>query len=347
MHATNLDDAQADARKLVCYDCGVACDLSAMREQRLVYLRKLGADVARAPAPAPRTQKGPPPKIEQGEARRYRFLYEKLGPAAFLSHLDVVRALPRSFRRLDLPMFYSSGFHPKPDMTFAPALSLGVASLCEVVDVKIAADLDPAALLDELTAGAQSGLRFVGAVKLGAQDASVSKLVERASYAVGIPRTVADPRGGLAWVEDSVAKALAASELPVMRRIEGVGKRIEVRGFLRELCVDDGRARDALARAGVVGDLITLWVTVEVRGSGGVKIAEVVEAVFGDAELPHRSLRTALGAAGIDGGIVSPLELDAMRVLRGSRAPVAAPSAPGEPAADASEREPDAPLAAP
>jgi radical SAM-linked protein len=313
-----------------------------MREQRLVYLRKLGADVPRAPAPAPRTQKGPPPKIVQGEARRYRFVYEKLGPAAFLSHLDVVRGLPRSFRRLELPMFYSSGFHPKPDMTFGPALSLGVASLCETVDVKIAADIDPEAILDELTAGAQSGFRFVGGVKLGAQDAAVSKLVERARYAVGIPRTVVDAWGGLPWVEACVAKALAAAELPVMRRIDGVGKRIEVRSFLRELRIDDGRAREELSRAGIVGDLVTLAVEVEVRGSGGVKIAEVVEATFGDAELPHRSLRTALGAAGPAGEMISPLELEAMRTLRAARAPERSASAPADPP----DGEPETPVAA-
>jgi radical SAM-linked protein len=347
VHATNLASAQADQRKLVCYDCGVACDLSAMREQRLVYLRKLGADVARAPAPAPRTQKGPPPKIVQGEARRYRFLYEKLGPASFLSHLDVVRALPRSFRRLDLPMFYSSGFHPKPDMTFGPALSLGVASLGEYVDVKIAADLDAGAILEELTAGAQTGFRFIGGVKLGLQDASVSKLVERARYAVGIPRTVVDARGGEAWVEACVAKALAATELPVMRRIDGVGKRIEVRGFLRELRVGDARSNDELARAGIVGDLVTLAVEVEVRGSGGVKIAEVIEAVLGDAELPYRALRTALGAAGIDGEILSPLELDAMRALRAARAPERSPSAAANAADDSPARERETPVAAP
>jgi radical SAM family uncharacterized protein/radical SAM-linked protein len=342
VHATNLADAQAETKKLVCYDCGVACDLSAMREQRFVYLRKLGADVAREPAPAPRTQKGPPPRIVQGEARRYRFLYEKLGPAAFLSHLDVVRALPRSFRRLELPMFYSSGFHPKPDMTFGPALSLGVASLCETVDVKIAADLDAGAVLEELTAGAQAGLRFVGGVRLGLQDAAVSKLVERARYAVGIPRTVVDARGGMDWVHARLAAALAATELPVVRRIDGIGKRVDVRSFLRELRVDDGRAREELGRAGIVGDLVALGVEVEVRGSGGVKIAEVVEATFGDAELPHRAVRTALGALGNDGRIVSPLELDAVRALRSSRAAASAANA----ATEGGDAGPEAPAAA-
>ena len=44
LHHTNLTDALADSRKLVCYDCGVACDLTQMREERLVYLRHLGAE---------------------------------------------------------------------------------------------------------------------------------------------------------------------------------------------------------------------------------------------------------------------------------------------------------------
>ncbi|HMG54914.1 MAG TPA: TIGR03960 family B12-binding radical SAM protein, partial [Kofleriaceae bacterium] len=43
IHHTNLAEAEPDRRKLVCYDCGVACDLSKMRDDRLVALRALGA----------------------------------------------------------------------------------------------------------------------------------------------------------------------------------------------------------------------------------------------------------------------------------------------------------------
>src|SRR5215813_3200672 len=50
IHHTNLADAEADRRKLVCYDCGVACDLSKMRDDRLVALRALGAVRPTAPA---------------------------------------------------------------------------------------------------------------------------------------------------------------------------------------------------------------------------------------------------------------------------------------------------------
>jgi hypothetical protein len=44
---TNLADLEADQRKLVCYDCGVACDLSAMRAERRDYLVKLEAKTRR------------------------------------------------------------------------------------------------------------------------------------------------------------------------------------------------------------------------------------------------------------------------------------------------------------
>jgi radical SAM family uncharacterized protein/radical SAM-linked protein len=321
VHATNLRDAQAEDRKLVCYDCGVACDLSAMRDQRLVFLRKLGSEEPRAAAPRPQARRAPgvapPVKFVQGEPRRYRFVYEKLGAAAFLSHLDLIRALPRSFRRLDLPLFYSQGFHPKPEMTFSPALSLGVSSLCEVVDMKIAADLDPAEWLEELSAGAQPGLRFAGAARLGPDDPGITKVVDLARYAVGVPRAAVASRGGEAWLRDRIATQLAQSELCVIRRIDGIGKRVDVRDFLRSiaLAVDlDDQGTASLARAGIVGDLIPLVVEVDVRGSGGVKIAEVVEAVF-DPELPHRAVRVTLAKRLAD-SVATPLDLAALRKPR-------------------------------
>ncbi len=315
VHATNLRDAQAEDRKLVCYDCGVACDLSAMRDQRLVYLRKLGSDEPRPDAPRPQAhRKGPPIRMVQGEPRRYRFVYEKLGAAAFLSHLDLIRALPRSFRRLELPLFYSQGFHPKPDMTFGPALSLGVASLHEVVDIKIAADLDAVAWLDQLSAGAQPGLRFVGAARLGPDDPGITKVIDVASYVVGVPRAVIASRGGEAWLRDRIDAAMASKEICVVRRIDGIGKRVDVRDFLRAIALSPVGDM-SLARAGMVGDLISVSVEVDVRGSGGVKIAEVVEAVF-DPELPNRAVRVGLGKRLPDRGIASPLELDALRKPR-------------------------------
>jgi hypothetical protein len=133
---------------------------------------------------------------------------------------------------------------------------------------------------------------------------------------------VLDPRGGEAWLRDRVRAAMEASSLVVMRRIDGVGKRVDVREYLRSLEVSGESGRELLARAGIVGDLVVLSAEVEVRGSGGVKIGEVVEVVVGDAELPHRSVRVALGARRADGSLASPLDLDELRAVRAARAAV-------------------------
>jgi radical SAM family uncharacterized protein/radical SAM-linked protein len=326
IHHTNLDDAQVDSRKLVCYDCGVACDLSAMREERLVALERLGAKhrVQAQPLPPPHEgRKKPPPKIVQGEARRYRFAYTKLGPSAFLSHLDLIRALPRAFRRLDVPLYYSSGFHPKPDMSFGPALSLGVASLGEIVDVKVAGDIDPAAIAQALGDGSPDGVRFLGGVALGPQDAAVTRVIDTARYVVAFARSALAERGGEAWLAGEVERLRASAEHKVLRRIDGIGKWVNVREFLRRIELGSADARSAVEQAGMVGDLVAMAVDIEVRGSGSVKIAEVVEALAGnEPELPHRSVRVALGVWK-DGAIASPLDLAAVR-----RAPTPRAEAP-------------------
>lgn len=313
---TNVEDLTADGRKLVCYDCGVACDLGAMRSARLSSLIKLGA-ATRRPAPVSPLLAPPPAKEDhvdprrptvsftQAAAVRYRFGYTKLGPSALLSHLDVLRALPRTFRRVGLPLFYSMGFHPKPDFVFSPALSLGVSSTCEVADVKLTCDVDPASVLEALTAASPEGLRFFAGVRLGPTDRAVSRLIDTARYAVAIPTSVLEPLGGAAWLEARVVGAMATSELRVKRTIEGIGKWVNVREYLRAIEVGSDAGRAAIQEAGLVGSFAVLVVDLEIRGSGAIKIAEVVEALAGVPDLPHRAVRFAMGTWD-GGGVLSP-----------------------------------------
>jgi radical SAM family uncharacterized protein/radical SAM-linked protein len=293
IHPTNLEDHTKDDRKLVCYDCGVACDLSAMRDQRHDFLIKLGAEKPRVREPKPELpkpkRKAPPPRIEQGEARRYRFEFTKLGASAYLSHLDLIRALPRAFRRAGLPLFYTSGFHPKADMTFSPALSLGVMSLGEMVDVKLTCGGDPITWLDALTAGAPDGLRFTSARALDAGDVAVSKLIDTAQYALAIPRAVMSETE----MHERAAAAMRAESLPIVRMIDGIGKKVDVRKFLRAVSPFDARAATAVEQAGLVGDLAPVFVEIAVTPSGSAKISETAEVVFGK-DVPVKAIRSAL-----------------------------------------------------
>jgi hypothetical protein len=141
---------------------------------------------------------------------------------------------------------------------------------------------------------------------------------------VGLARGALADQGGDAWLEERVASLLASTEARVMRRIDGIGKSVNVREFVRGIAVNGDDAKAALDRAGVVGDVAALLVDVEIRGSGSVKIAEVVEAITGDAELPHRAVRVAMGAWK-DGAIASPLDLDAVRKSHGGQSTAVSP----------------------
>jgi len=67
----------------------------------------------------------------------YRIRFAKIGRAAFLGHLDLVRLIARTLRRADLPLAMTRGFSPKPRLVFGPALGLGVPSLGELMDVDL------------------------------------------------------------------------------------------------------------------------------------------------------------------------------------------------------------------
>ena len=365
IHATNAADAEAEKRRLVCYDCGIACDLGKMREERLVFLRKLGANERPAPravvaakasppvavadaadagdavpavdAPSPadaapdvlapppgaRTPRKPRPEAARparpgGVPRRFRLRFEKIGPAALLGHLDLGRELPRAVRRAGVRLRYSEGYHPKPDLSFGPALSLGVASLDEYVDVKLIDAPGTAELVERLGHVTSGGLRFLSAVPLEPGDPAVASVVTGARYVVALARNVVAAYGGEAAVGARIEALLAQPEAWVRRDISGVGKRVDVRKYLRALRLGGDEARSALEAGGIVGSLVPLELELAITPTGSAKVSEAVEVLFGEA-VPHLAVRAALLA-----GAGTPLDLSLFRKV----IPVPAPAPP-------------------
>ena len=63
-----------------------------------------------------------------------RLLFEKKGNAVWISHLDLMRLFQRAFKRAGLPLKHTQGFNPRPSVSIALPLSVGVASCCELLD---------------------------------------------------------------------------------------------------------------------------------------------------------------------------------------------------------------------
>ena len=63
-----------------------------------------------------------------------RLLFEKTGNAIYISHLDLMRLFQRAFKRADLPLKHTQGYNPRPSVSIALPLSVGVDSVCELLD---------------------------------------------------------------------------------------------------------------------------------------------------------------------------------------------------------------------
>ncbi len=328
VHHDSVSAAEADRRKLVCYDCGIACDLTRMRSERIGFLTRMGAleasqpkpipdpspqpnphpHPAPNPVPDPTPDEHPPPKPgvptraarrvrpaqPGGPPQRWRLRYEKTAAAALLGHLDLIRELPRVIRRAGVRTAYTNGFHPKPDMSFGPALSLGVASLDEYLDIKLIDAPAPEELVPRLNAAASGGLRFVSAELLGERAPSVGSTIVGGRYVLALGFDAVEELGGAPALERRVEEFLAKSEARVLRRINGIGKQVDVRALVRSLRIGGEPARALLERAGLGGRAVPLEVEISITQSGSAKLSELMEALLGDAAFPFVAVRSEL-----------------------------------------------------
>lgn len=69
-----------------------------------------------------------------------RLLFEKKGNAVWISHLDLMRLFQRAFKRAGLPLTHTQGFNPRPSVSIALPLSVGVESCCELLDFDLYGD---------------------------------------------------------------------------------------------------------------------------------------------------------------------------------------------------------------
>jgi radical SAM family uncharacterized protein/radical SAM-linked protein len=359
LHPSSVAAAEAGHKdKLICYDCGVACDLGGMKEERLFYLRRMnawtkpvdaapvarmgdpavadepmeGADAAGAPVGArakrsARTQ--PPTRIAQGEAYRVRLRYTKLGRVAFLGHLDLVRHLPRIFRRAGVELNYSIGFHPKPELSFGPALGLGIPSLGELLDVKLGEPIAASELARRLQLVTLDGVNWLGGVALGHNDRALGRVIARGEFWARLPAGISARPG--------VEIAAGAQPITVKRRGEGsgVGRMIDVRRALVSMATPVAGALETKRVCRQLewdlsgeseADLVRFHLAVSAEGSA--KPIEVIESLWGlDVAAQTSIARVALWGVDAD-RLIDPLDADSLR-----QAVSIVPAPPGGPLA--------------
>lgn len=326
IHHTNVKEHEEDERKLVCYHCGVACDLSNMKDERLNFLKKLDAwEPAKAEervnaherAMARYKQGKTPHNFNQGQPVRYRLKFTKLSPMNQQSHHDLLRVMPRIMRRAKLPLYYSQGFNPKPVMTFGPALSLGIQSLAEYMDIALTEEWSAHDVLTALREAAPTGLQYLGVRQLGLQDTKLSKRIQGLDYLIVIPEAEeealydwlgehAEGEDVLTRLQTRCAQLMEQETIEVTVFRKKKERTLNLRPILGSL--EALRTDDTFGIAGVLpGRLALRYRSVHSNGPS-VRPLEVVEEITGLTLDYHNILREMCWHINEEGEECDPLE---------------------------------------
>lgn len=126
-----------------------------------------------------------------------RLLFEKTGNAVWISHLDLMRLFRRAFKRVGLDLKHTQGFSPRPSVSIALPLSVGVESHCELLDFElVGAPVSHEHVMTALNEALVEGVRVLAVYEAGRKikDLSLLDCVVTLEYDAGIP---ADAQEGI------------------------------------------------------------------------------------------------------------------------------------------------------
>jgi len=125
---------------------------------------------------------------------RLRIGFAKTGPAIWLSHLEVVRAMERCVRRSGLPCVITQGFSPRMRLSCSSALPVGTGSTGEYLDVELSSIIEPEQALRALQTVEHESLPVLSARYVFKDEPSLQVYYNLATYRISLE----DPEGTLA-----------------------------------------------------------------------------------------------------------------------------------------------------
>jgi radical SAM-linked protein len=108
--------------------------------------------------------------------------YGKTKELKYLSHLEMLRAFERAFRRAGLDIMRSGGFNPRPKISYGSALSVGVASVAEYMMLDLSTTYELDELLKKISSVMPDGLSLYRAKYIQPKIPSIMSVVKCQKY---------------------------------------------------------------------------------------------------------------------------------------------------------------------
>ncbi|KJS82051.1 MAG: hypothetical protein JM58_15850 [Peptococcaceae bacterium BICA1-8] len=194
-----------------------------------------------------------------------RVKYGKTDQGKFISHLDLIRAWERAFRRAKTPISYSQGFNPHPKVSFGSALAVGLTSTGEYMDIVLKSNFPIQEIKGELAKYLPAGLIVYDIKEIDPKATPLMAVINRAKYLVRINLMQEVNQQEL---DNILLDLLKQEKIVVLRNTKKGLRERDIRSGIFEL---EAKVKDR--------NKVELEMVVETGSGGNVRPEEVVAAL--------------------------------------------------------------------
>ncbi len=299
VHHSNLESLEKtfdiDKKKLVCYHCGVACDLKAMVEERRDFLSGMKS-IKDEPYVKPEVLKKDivelREKRNQAVGFKYRVEFSKIGPITFISHLDLQKVMARIFKRAGMETLHSEGYNLRPLLSFGPALTLGISSLTEYFDVRVPEEWkDFSEVLGKLQNHSEPGIIFKNISTINSKTPSIQDSAKSFTYFIPLKNElkVSEVVENLRSQEEIIIKSYSKKDDAYFNK--------NVKNLIKELRVGELGLEEKLID--IIDEVSPcrskgIYITTQVEKGSGIRPSEILDILSSAGLEPERPIKVGI-----------------------------------------------------
>lgn len=209
--------------------------------------------------------------------QRLRIKFNRGNEVRYISHLDITRLWERALRRAGVPLAYSQGFSPHPQIALAVPLSVGMTSEAELMDITCTRNVTPDWLTDMVNRQLPPGIRVLQTQQVSPALPALQAQVRFADYRVEV-KTDKDK----SEIESAIKNLLALKQLPWQHQRDTGVKSYDLRALIDKILLLDRQAGRC-----------TLGMRLRCDNAGSGR-PEQVTAALGFGDYPESIHRTGL-----------------------------------------------------
>ncbi|TYQ16341.1 UNVERIFIED_CONTAM: radical SAM-linked protein [Acetivibrio alkalicellulosi] len=151
----------------------------------------------------------------------------------YISHLDLMKMFERALRRSGLPIAYSKGFNPHPQLVFGLPLSVGVTSEAEYLDLDFDIELEPDEFTERLNKFLPRGVVITDAKKK-TEKSNIMASIAGATYEILISSSTYVE---MDQIKNILRSFLERDEIIIQKQSKSKVKMVDIRPMIHSIYI--------------------------------------------------------------------------------------------------------------